>query len=210
MNTTGTEPKDTPKRTAKRFGSVGQMLKERNVAPEVRGHFREMANDTKITTQLACMRALAGLTQEQMAKRLGVTQGCISKWESGLDEELTLKVLMDYARATEERIGIFVGKPLTHVEAVKQCAYGLRDRLRALAGIATDNTELEQSIQAFFGEAFFNLLIIFEKCQQEMPGKEDFEICVRIVDTPKESRSLPSSGTVVAVAADHQDLALSA
>src|SRR4051794_35440051 len=102
MNTTTIERKaTTPKRTGKRFGSVAQMLKARAVAAEVQESFREMANDTSITRHLACMRSFAGLTQEQMAERLGVTQGCISKWESGLDEELTVKVLADYTRATE-------------------------------------------------------------------------------------------------------------
>src|SRR5438874_9143147 len=108
MNATATEAKvtATPKRTGKRFGSVAELLKQRDVAPEVRQHFKEMASDTKITRQLACMRMLAGLSQEQMAEQLSVTQSCISKWERGFDEELTLKVIADYARATNERIGI--------------------------------------------------------------------------------------------------------
>jgi transcriptional regulator with XRE-family HTH domain len=130
---------------------------------------------------------LAGLTQDEMAGKLGVSQGCVSKWESGLDEELTLKVIADYARITDERIGICLGKPMTHVEAVKANAFALRDRLRALASLAKDDSQLEQSIQAFFGEAFFNLLGIFENCQKEMPGREDFEIRV-LVDPPPIQR----------------------
>ncbi len=191
MSTTEAEPKAmTPKRTGKRFGGVGKFLKQRNTAAEVSNHFREMKGDTTVTRRLACMRAMAGLTQEEMAERLGVTQGCVSKWESGLDEELTLKVIADYARATDERIGLCVGKPMTHVEAVKAYAFGLRDRLRALAGIAQDNSQLEQYIQAFFGEAFFNLLNIFETCQKEMPGKEDFEIRV-LVNAPSDHKANP-------------------
>jgi transcriptional regulator with XRE-family HTH domain len=186
----------TPKRTGKRFGSVAELLKQREVAPEVRQHYKEMAGDTTITRQLACLRMLAGFTQAEMAEKLGVTQGCVSKWESGSDEELTLKVIADYARATNERIGICLGKPLTHVEAVKAYAFALRDRLRALASLAKDDSQLEQSIHAFFGEAFFNLLNIFENCQKEMPGQEDFEIRV-LIDPPaqrmpqKEAARLP-------------------
>src|SRR5689334_1254954 len=104
MSTTEAEPKAmTPKRTGKRFGGVGKFLKQRNTAEEVGNHYREMKGDTSVTRQLACMRAMAGLTQEELAEKLGVTQGCVSKWESGLDEELTLKVIADYARATDER-----------------------------------------------------------------------------------------------------------
>ena len=203
MSTTTIERKATPKRTGKRFGNVAQMLKARAVSTEVQESFREMANDTEITRHLACMRSFAGLTQEQMAERLGVTQSCISKWESGLDEELTMKVLTDYTRATESRLGICLGKPLTHVEAVKACAFGLRDKLRELASIAKNNADLEQSIQAFFGEAFFNLLNIFEKCQKEMPGSEDFEIRIHVAEGHRQQ--LPAT---TLQAADHQDLAL--
>lgn len=186
MNATEPDTIVTPKRTGKRYRSVASLLQERNAAPELQDQIRELAGETKVTRQLACMRMLAGITQEEMAAKLGVTQGCISKWESGLDEELTLKVIADYARHTDERIGISLGKPMTHVEAVKAYAFGLRDRLRALAGIAKDDSQLEQSIQAFFGEAFFNLLDIFEKCQKELPGNEAFEIRI-LVDSSDHS-----------------------
>ncbi len=66
-------------------------------------------------------------------------------------------------------------------------ALAIRRRLSALAELAQEDEELEPAIQGFFGEAFFNILTILEKCQQEMPGSEDFEIKV-IMSEPSQAK----------------------
>ena len=170
------EPKSPSKPTGKRYASVADLMRGEDLSKEVVARVGELESETRITKQLACMRAAVGLTQAQMAERLEVTQGCISKWESGQDEELTIRVLRMYCQTTGKRIGLIMGKPMKHVEAVKAFAMGLRDRLKALAAMAHSDGEMERSIQAFFGEAFFNLLDIFENCQRDMPDCEDFEI----------------------------------
>jgi hypothetical protein len=48
---------------------------------------------------------------------------------------------------------------------VKAHAAGIRKHLRSLADLAKKHDELESEIQAFFGEAFFNLLHILSECQ---------------------------------------------
>lgn len=174
------EPKAPTKATGRRYTSVAEMLREQGANKETLGRLAELEKETRVTRQLACLRTSAGLTQEEMAGRIGCTQGCISKWESGQDEELTLKVIKDYCQITEQRVGLIMGKPVTHVEAVKMHAWGLRRHLTALAAIAHGDGDLEQAIQAFFGEAFFNLLDIFEKCQREMPGSSEFEIRLEV------------------------------
>jgi len=178
--TTEREPKAPTKPTGRRYSSVADMLRDQGASKETIGRLAELEKETRVTRQLACLRTAAGLTQDEMANRIGCSQGCISKWESGADEDLTLKVIKDYCQVTEQRVGLIMGKPVGHVEAVKMHAWGLRRHLKALAGLAHGDDDLEQAIQAFFGEAFFNLLDIFEKCQREMPNSGDFEIRLEI------------------------------
>ena len=173
---TETETKAPARPTGRKYTSVAELMRGENVSREVQDRVAELESETRISRYLAGMRAASGLTQAELAEKLNCTQSCISKWESGEDEELTIKVIWDYCRATDQRLGIFIGKPLGHVEAIKAYAFGLRDRLKALAAIANSDSDLEQSIQAFFGEAFFNLLTIFENCQREMPNRGDFEL----------------------------------
>lgn len=184
------EPKSPTKPTGKRYASVAELMRGEEVSKEVIDRVSELENETRITKQLACMRTAAGYTQSEMANLLNVTQGCISKWESGQDEELTVRVLRMYCQSTGQRIGLMMGKPMTHVEGVKACAMGLRERLKSLAAMAHGDGEMERSIQAFFGEAFFNLLDIFESCQRDMPNCEDFEIRLDIqAASPKRVRA---------------------
>lgn len=177
-NKTSTEP------TARRYSSVADLLKGEGASRELQESVSDLSKATQLTRQLACMRTKAGLTQAQMAERLNCTQSCISKIEAGQDDELTIRVLREYAQATDLRIGLNMGKPLTHVEAVKAHALALRERLNALAAIARTNGEMQTNIQAFFGEAFFNLLDVFESCQRQMPGAGDFEIQLEIHAEP--------------------------
>ena len=111
------------------------------------------------------MRTRAGLTQAQIAERIGCTQSRISKLEGSVDRDLSLGEIFDYVKATGSQISIGIGKPLTHVQSVKAHAAGIRKHLRSLADLAKKHDELESEIQAFFGEAFFNLLHILSECQ---------------------------------------------
>jgi transcriptional regulator with XRE-family HTH domain len=176
------------KPTGRRYSSVTDLLKGESVSKEVIDRFNELASETKITRRLAEMRLLAGLSQEQMAEQLRCTQSAISKLESGRDEDLTIAILRDYSKATGERIGLMFGKPLNHVEAIKAHAFRIRERLTKLASLAHEDEDLEKEIQAFFGEAFFNILSILAKCQERMPNSGDVEVRVQLISQPDERR----------------------
>jgi transcriptional regulator with XRE-family HTH domain len=176
------------KPSGRRYTSVTDLLKGEDVSREVVDKFNDLASETKITRRLAEMRLLAGLSQEQMAERLGCTQSAVSKLESGRDEDLTIAVIRDYAKETGDRVGLLFGKPLNHVEAIKAHAFGIRERLTKLASLAHEDEDLEKEIQAFFGEAFFNILSILAKCQERMPNSGDVEVRVQLISQPDERR----------------------
>jgi hypothetical protein len=73
---------------------------------------------------------------------------------------------------------------MNHVEAIKAHALGMRERMLALAKIAQQDGQLEREVQAFFGEAFFNILTILATCQQQMPNKNEFEFKIEIQSAP--------------------------
>jgi transcriptional regulator with XRE-family HTH domain len=195
------------KATGRRFDSVSALMSGEGTPEEVQAAVKELTAATKIVLQLAKLRHACGITQEQMADHLGVSQSAISKLESGRDEELTLGEVRGYARVTGNRIGMVFGKPLTHVEAVKAHAEGIRHHLHALAKLANQDNEMEKEIQAFFGEAFFNILTILSKCNDALPnaaGEFSMEIikqghtltCV----TPRTISAGRTSGKPVVVA----------
>jgi transcriptional regulator with XRE-family HTH domain len=181
------EKKAIPKATGRRYKSMSDLIKKEGLGEEVQQAYEEIKKATMITGRLAFMRQTAGITQEEMAEHLGVTQSAISKLEAGRDEDLTIREIREYSKKTGQRIALAFGKRMKHVEAVKYHALAIRRRLSALAELAQRYEELEPEIQGFFGEAFFNILTILEKCQQEMPGNEDFEIKV-IMSEPSQAK----------------------
>ena len=174
--TTTTDKHEAIKPTGRRYRNARELIKGERLSDEVVKEFEEIRAATRLSRQLAAIRLKAGLTQQEMAERLGVSQGCISKWESEEDDALEVRVLKLYAEVTGEKIALMIGRPMSHVEAIKSHAFAMRARLRALAALAHQDEELECRIQAFFGEAFFNILHILGQAQQEMPKSDAIEL----------------------------------
>jgi transcriptional regulator with XRE-family HTH domain len=188
-----TEIEKTPaKPSGRKYASVDALLSGEEMSQEVRAKVSELRNETRVALQLAKLRQLAAVTQEDMAKHLGVTQSAVSKLEAGRDEDVTLREIREYARVTDQRIAVMFGKPLTHVEAVRLHANCLKERLEALAKIANQNEEFQSEIKTFFGQAFQSLFNIMAACNSMLPaGDSDVEIKIQIVHGQLPSVALP-------------------
>jgi len=176
-----TEIEKTPsKPTGRKYASVKALIGGEGVSQAVREKQTKYAAETAVVLQLSKLRQAAGITQADMAKHLGVTQGTISKLEAGPDKDITLHEIREYARVTDQRIGVLFGKKLTHTEAIKLHARGLKEHLEALAEIANQNDELQKDIKGFFGEAFFHLFNIIASCNDKLPCGDDNDVEIRI------------------------------
>lgn len=177
---TSTEP------SGRHYTSVADLLRGEKACGKLQSEFAKLASQNRISTLLAVARSQAGMTQQDLAKQIGRTQSSVSKIERTPDRDITLGVIQDYAKATGSRFVLSCGKPMSHVEAVKNHAQSIRQHLDALANIAQKHDELQPHIQGFFGEAFFNILSILTECQVRLPGNQnDFEI--RITASKNES-----------------------
>ena len=172
--------------TGRRYNSVDEFLAGESVSADVRSAVSKLDRDTAVGDNLIQARRAAGLTQQQMAEKIGKTQGAISKLESSSDNEITLEELADYAKATGQNFVVMIGKPLNHIESVKYHAFGIKDHLSKLAKEAHRNEEVEQAVQAFFGEAFFNILTILSKCSDEMPNGNGIQVRMKNFGTPSQ------------------------
>jgi transcriptional regulator with XRE-family HTH domain len=180
--------------TGRKYRSVAHLMDGEGVSEGIRSAIKKNLAQTSVVTQLAKLRHAAGITQEDMGKRLNLGQSAISKLESGLDDELTLGQISGYIKATGERIGLCFGKPLSHEQAIKMHAFGLKAHLEALAALANEDEKMQTAVNAFFGEAFFNFLSIFAVCKQQLPvGESDFELTMQVVrdEPPSTPTMLP-------------------
>jgi transcriptional regulator with XRE-family HTH domain len=119
--------------------------------PRLNQIYKEEAAKMELWLQLAEARHTAGLTQEQLAKRLGVTQSQVAKMEKRGYEDYTLNSLRRYVEALGDgfRLEVIVrrsdekwrkqirarlgGKKIPdNVEVLRQLR---KERTRALAGL---------------------------------------------------------------------------
>ena len=71
-------------------------------SPEVRSAYEELAPEFEVARALIAARTEAGLTQAQVAERMGTTQSVIARLEGGRTLP-SLKTLYRYADATGTR-----------------------------------------------------------------------------------------------------------
>ena len=169
--------KAPPKPSGRAYDSVDALMRGEGISQDIQSKVKTLRGETKIVLQLAALRQKAGITQEAMGKKLGVSQGAISKLEAGCDEEVTLREIREYARATGQRIGMMFGKPMNHVEAIKIHTFGIKSHLEQLVRISDQHYELQKDINSFLGEAFFNITMsILSVCGDKLQQSEDFEV----------------------------------
>jgi transcriptional regulator with XRE-family HTH domain len=70
--------------------------------PEYKTAYDGLAQEFAIATALIRARAEAGLTQEEVARKLGVTQPAVARMESG--KNISLKTITRYANAVQQPI----------------------------------------------------------------------------------------------------------
>jgi predicted transcriptional regulator len=83
-----------------------EKLKARLLAnPNVRAQYDALAPEFEIAAELLRARVRAGLSQTELAARMGTSQSAIARLESG-DTLPSTKTLLRYARATGSKIRV--------------------------------------------------------------------------------------------------------
>jgi len=170
-------------------------MKGEGIAESIQAAHAQLVRDTRVTDGLARLRRTSWLTQEEIAQRLGVTQAAVSKIESGRDETLTLATIRVYAEASQRPIAIHFGRPMTHVEAVRQHAAGIRHHLEALAALAHKDEAMAKDIGRFFREATRGLDQVISRCRERLPKSAKVEVHMQtLVPLPPSASGVSVGG----------------
>ena len=99
----------TPLRPA-RYRNVEDLRKAGIISAETALRIRAAGVRTKVITDLVCQRLSAGLSQKEVARRMGRTQSWVSKFEDRLDAELTLGDIQTYCQAIAGTLALEFGR----------------------------------------------------------------------------------------------------
>ncbi len=171
-----------------RYSSVSEMIEAQGGEGTFAEAFAERLASRQFIKALTVLRATAGMSQQELAEKLGCTQSKVAKLESSRDAELRFGDLRAYAGAVGREVRIFLvpqGQPLVdevkmHAAAIK----GLLDRLVRLA----DNGALSTGVADFLEEATLNLVRIAAKAAAALPAlPEEPSLPVHVQALPDES-----------------------
>jgi transcriptional regulator with XRE-family HTH domain len=117
---------------------------------------------------LFCLRCGHGLSQKELAEKIGCSQSRISKIEHARDVDLTIQDLVDYGKALKLQVEIGYRNPSAKiVDLIKYHAFKIKAYLNELNGLVKDDEALRKSIKTFHLEAFFNIgKIIWDSLSQ--------------------------------------------
>lgn len=116
----------------------------------------------RLIKKLMAIRASRGLSQQDIAKKMHVTQSKISKLERTFDDSLSLGDFRDYLSAVDLDVRMVIcPKSWPATEQIKYHVHQIRDCLKRLVGIAqkTDDPSVRQGIHKFHVEAIINMLV---------------------------------------------------
>jgi transcriptional regulator with XRE-family HTH domain len=152
-----------------RYKNVSQMVRE-TTDKAFADEFDRRLHRHRIVKDLMVLRAAHGLSQTDVAEKMGCTQSRISKLESSEDLNLTLGDLAGYASAVGFRVGVLVAtRETTAVERVKLHAFQIKHELARIVELVKGDQKLAQAAAGFINEAFFNLVKILQDSAEKLP-----------------------------------------
>lgn len=101
-------PKTIP--TRKAFASLEDYARAGRLSGRSLAKIKDLARGTAILDRLVLERVRAGLTQAEMARRLGTSQSWVSKLEDSEDADLTLGEIDRYSAALGIKAGLSLAR----------------------------------------------------------------------------------------------------
>ena len=154
----------------KTYNSVVEMVREITDDPQVATRLDDRIRRSKVVTKLMAIRASKGLTQAEMAKRIGCSQGRISKFEASEDNDVRLGDFRDYLQALGLDLRLLISPhEWTAADQVKFHAVQIRDCLGRLVDLAKHDKQIQKGVQKFHVEALFSLVKLIAESAQNLP-----------------------------------------
>lgn len=141
----------------KRFSSVSEMLHSTADGAFAARFDRETANRS-VARALFGLRNAEGLTQEELASKMGITQSAVSRLEHSDNERIRFEEVAQYVGSLGYKISVDIHKERNAVEWVKYHVLETQKHLRFLAELCRGDASMANSVAGFFQEAAYNSL----------------------------------------------------
>lgn len=151
---------------ANSYHSVLEMAKANLPSGSVQRLGRHLEEHT-VSSALCVLRCSKGMTQEQLAKKMGMTPHQIAVQEDSSDFNINMPYLSKFANAFDMKVTIIFDPQETDpeetiaVHAIKQHVFQIQHYLNKLTNLVQDDKAIRTGVDSFYKEYLFNILRLF-------------------------------------------------
>lgn len=141
-----------------KYRSISEMVNSISTDNSYKELFANRVKGRALSKLLFFIRCKHGLSQKELAAKIGCSQSRISKIEHSIDDDLTVKDLTDYAKAVNLQLEVGYRHSSTKiVDLIKYHAFKIKAYFDELTKLAEDDESLAKAIKDFHLEAFLNM-----------------------------------------------------
>lgn len=142
---------------AGRYKTTEEMVRDVSEDPAQGEAAARALEGRAITDLLMAERTVRGLSQKDIAAKMGCSQSRVSKLEAGTDADLRVGELEAYAAAVDLGVSVQLGdKGATIADQVKAHVLAARRLLHRIAELSKGDAAMTGQAQSFFAEVLFN------------------------------------------------------
>jgi len=142
----------------KKFKDVSEMVSELSKDKKFKKETVETIKKRGLAKFLFFLRCDQKLTQKELAKKIGCSQGRVSKVESSQDEDLGVKDLLDYGNALSLQLQFgYRDKSPKRTDLIKYHAIKIKQYFDELVKLAEKDEEMIKGLAKFHIEGIFNI-----------------------------------------------------
>ncbi|MDD3925308.1 MAG: helix-turn-helix transcriptional regulator [bacterium] len=179
---------------ARRYSSVSEMAKHLTDDKDFQTQLDKEIAGKSMAKTLFVLRCSHGVTQKEMAERLGFTQSRISKLENAPIDAIKVSDLVAYAKALDLNLSIAFHqgqtKNTTSVDCVRFHTLQIKKHLDNLAKLAHKDDDIFAGVVKFYSETLVNFLQLFSRSAAKLPKKPADEQSTLDICMPAEMCSV--------------------
>jgi transcriptional regulator with XRE-family HTH domain len=146
---------------------IGDLIEDGALANQIRQEIGEQ----RLSTALFTMRTHQGMTQTDVAEKIGCSQSAVSKLEHATEDQITVGDLVRYSSALGLNLSIRFTKNMTAVESVKHHFFQIKEHLDRLRDLAGDDGDMKRGVDRFYNEFLANVLRLYQAGKSELSRK---------------------------------------
>lgn len=173
---------------AKRHKSVAEMLQAMNLPADQKKRQINYLQARRLSRMLTVMRAQKNLSQTQTAKKMGWSQGRVSKLEAKADRDISVGDLLEYSGVLGLQMSIsFLPDKAKIVDQVKFHAAEMYKLLQQLVKLCKDDEAMVKGVDQFHDQCLGNLIEMVGSSKQSLrpAAKKEFTVIGPPTTDPK-------------------------